>query len=197
MIHVPTSNTSPIATVHVAQYYHPNLYYVPSTRIEQPFIRNMSSSSQGNDAESMVGKESTAGNTTAKDGKDPMNLPAIPSFTGRSGDPLYDSISSAVSITNAALAQVEEKTDVLSTSVISRMRAFGSQASHVFRDGMVMYERRGQYGPQLVAGSALAFGGFVGLRRGRIPGVLVGSIAGGTAYANIYGIESFGLKKSD
>jgi hypothetical protein len=156
----------------------------------------MSSSSQEKEAASTVGRESTESNTTAKDGKDPK-LPALPSFTGRSGDPLYESISSAVSITNAALAQVEEKTDDFSTSVISRMRSFGSQASHVFRDTMVLYERRGQYGPQLVAGSALAFGGIVGLRRGRIPGVLVGSMAGGTAYANIYGIESFGLKKSD
>lgn len=125
-----------------------------------------------------------------------MKVPTLPSFTGRSGDPLYDSLSSAVSVTNDALARVEEKTDVISITVLSRMRSVGNQASHVFRDALVVYERRGQYGPQVVAGSALAFGGLVGLRRGRIPGVLVGSMAGATTYANIYGLESFGLGKT-
>ena len=121
----------------------------------------------------------------------PSELPKLPSFTGRSGDPLYDSLSMAVSVTNATLAQVEEKTGAASSTVLSRVRSIGSQARTLFRDGFVLYERRGQYGPQLVAGSALLFGGIVGLRRGRVPGALIGSAAGVGAYANIYGIEGF------
>mmetsp|Transcript_6654 Transcript_6654/g.18584 ORF Transcript_6654/g.18584 Transcript_6654/m.18584 type:complete len:162 (+) Transcript_6654:146-631(+) len=121
----------------------------------------------------------------------PSELPTLPSFTGRSGDPLYDSLSAAVSATNAALAQVEEKTGAASSTVLSRMRSVGNQSGHIFRDGFVLYERRGQYGPQLVAGSALLFGGIVGLRRGRIPGALVGSAAGIGAYVNVYGIDGF------
>ena len=121
----------------------------------------------------------------------PSELPTLPSFTGHSGDPLYDSLSAAVSATNAALAQVEEKTGAASLTVLSRMRSVGNQARHIFRDGFVLYERRGQYGPQLVAGSALLLGGIVGLKRGRIPGALVGSAAAAGSYANVYGIDGF------
>lgn len=121
----------------------------------------------------------------------PSELPTLPSFTGRSGDPLYDCLSTAVSATNATLAQVEEKTGAASLTVLSRMRSVGNQARHIFRDGFVLYERRGQYGPQLVAGSALLLGGIVGLKRGRIPGALVGSAAAAGSYANVYGIDGF------
>ena len=154
----------------------------------------MSSSSPEKEPASTGARPTMMESNTANEGKD-RKLPALPSFTGRSGDPLYESISSAVSITNAALARVEEKTEVVSNSVLSRMRSVGNQARHVFSNALVLYERRGQYGPQLVAGSALAFGGIIGLRRGRIPGIVVGSMAGATAYANVYGVASFGLKK--
>jgi hypothetical protein len=123
----------------------------------------------------------------------PSKLPTFPSFTGRSGsgDPLFDSLSVVVSATNAALARVEEKTGAASSTVLLRTRSLSSQARTLFRDGLVLYERRGQYGPQLVAGSAVLFGSIVGLRRGRVPGALVGSGVGVGAYANIYGVEGF------
>lgn len=142
-----------------------------------------------------IANANSAQTVTKKDDDGPFQLPSelpkLPSFTGRSGDPLYDSLSMAVSVTNATLAQVEEKTGAASSTVLSRVRSIGSQARTLFRDGFVLYERRGQYGPQLVAGSALLFGGIVGLRRGRVPGAFIGSAAGVGAYANIYGIEGF------
>lgn len=157
----------------------------------------MSSSIPASDGPSPDADEAAKTNklqTTKDDGPSfqlPSELPTIPSFTGRSGDPLYDSLSAAVSATNAALAQVEDKTGAASSTVLSRVRSVGSQARTLFRDGFVLYERRGQYGPQLVASSALLFGGIAGLRRGRVPGAFVGSAAGVGAYANIYGIEGF------
>ena len=166
----------------------------------------MSSSHPASDGASPdeVANANSAQTVTAKDDVPsfqlPSELPKLPSFTGRSGDPLYDSLSMAVSVTNAALAQVEEKTGAASSTVLSRVRSVGGQARGFFRDVFVLYERRGQYGPQLVAGSALLFGGIVGLRRGRLPGAIVGSAAGVGAYANIYGIEGFAFgdgKKSN
>ena len=116
-------------------------------------------------------------------------------FTGTDGDPLYDCLKSAVSTTNAALAAVEERTTVVSATVLSRVRSVGGIMQHSFRDAQILYNRRGQYGPQIVAGTACAFGCLVSLRRGRIPGAVVGAMAGAGAYANIYGIEIFGVAK--
>ena len=56
---------------------------------------------------------------------------------------------------------------------------------------MATYEHRGQYGPQIVAGTALVLGGAVALRTGKIPGVLAAGLGGAAAYGNVYGYEDY------
>jgi len=56
---------------------------------------------------------------------------------------------------------------------------------------MTTYEHRGQYGPQIVAGSAALIGGVVALRTGKIPGALAAGLTGAAAYGNVYGYEDY------
>lgn len=95
-------------------------------------------------------------------------------------------IHAAVETTNQVLAQLEQTQqrvrDTLQEPIHKTMHV-GQQVSEQID---TLYVRRHEYGPYLVGGSALLFGGFMALRRGRLPGALAGTLAGGAAYVAIY-----------
>ena len=49
-----------------------------------------------------------------------------------------------------------------------------------------MYQRRHEFAPQIIGGSAVLGGGFFYLRRGRIAGLLGATACGGASYAFVY-----------
>jgi hypothetical protein len=72
------------------------------------------------------------------------------------------------------------------------------------RKAIKVYETRHEYGPHIVAGSALLFGSIAGLRRGRLPAFLVGTSVGFATYVAVYEVDLykfpdiiFGKKKDD
>ncbi|KAL7528750.1 hypothetical protein ACHAXR_002611 [Thalassiosira sp. AJA248-18] len=106
-------------------------------------------------------------------------------------DPLLQSIKNVITLTNSALASFEEATDENSTMLVSRLQTLAKQGRHIATRAISTYEHRGQYGPQIVAGSATAVGAIIAMRRGKIPGALAGGLAGAAAYGNVYGYEDF------
>ena len=115
----------------------------------------------------------------------PKNL-----FTGKDGDPLRGGIKAAVKTTNVALSTMEDTTNAATTAMLSRVRVIGRQASFATGKAMAVYNDRKNYGPQIVAGTAIALGGLVTVRRGRFPGALAGVAGGGTAYVGVYRMDN-------
>mmetsp|Transcript_50828 Transcript_50828/g.75324 ORF Transcript_50828/g.75324 Transcript_50828/m.75324 type:complete len:134 (+) Transcript_50828:53-454(+) len=106
-------------------------------------------------------------------------------------NPLRSSLKTVVDVTNSTLATLESTTNAATDSFASRLRSLAIQAKPVLQNVADVYQARKEYGPQIVAGAAMAFGGAAALRRGKIPGALVGAFAGTGAYAGVYGVEVF------
>eukprot|EP00985_Skeletonema_marinoi_P007607 scaffold3348_cov79-Skeletonema_marinoi.AAC.1 len=109
---------------------------------------------------------------------------------------LKAAIKKVVNVTNSTLATFEQTTDESSTAFASRLTSLARQAKFIATRGMATYEQRGNYGPQIIGGTALVVGGAVALRRGRFPGALAGGLGGAAAYGNIYGYQDYYPAKS-
>jgi hypothetical protein len=122
------------------------------------------------------------------------NTPTIPSVN------LKSNLKSAIQSTNRALASLEDFVDINISAPVSK----GLQQSAVYTaKAKKVYEHRLEYGPYLVAGSAVVVGGIMSLRRGKISGALAGLLSAGAAYTAVYetktvenAIESAWPKKS-
>jgi hypothetical protein len=97
----------------------------------------------------------------------------------------------AVDATNSALQTMEHTVHNGEQFIGSRLRPLGRQFSYAGQRVVEVYERREAYGPQIITGAAVAFGGLTALRRGRVPGALMGALAGSGAYAGVYGVEIY------
>ncbi len=109
---------------------------------------------------------------------------------------LKAAIKKVVDVTNYTLAIFEQNTEETSTAFVSRFTSLVRQAKYIATRGMTTYEQRGNYGPQIIGGTALVVGGAVALRRGRFPGALAGGLGGAAAYGNIYGYQDYYSAKS-
>lgn len=98
-------------------------------------------------------------------------------------------IKGGVDSANAALAGLEASTENMGHPVIASLKTLKSEgdiaASHLSN----VYKHRKEYGPHIVAGSSLLLGGMVGLRRGRIPGIVTASATGLLAYVGVYELD--------
>src|SRR6056300_529558 len=81
--------------------------------------------------------------------KPPLQIPNIS---------LKTSIKTFVDVTNSTLATFEQATNESSTAFASRLMSFGRQARLFATRTMSVYDQRGSYGPQVVAGTALLVG---------------------------------------
>ena len=74
-------------------------------------------------------------------------------------------------------------------SEFSRARAIQNLCTQVAAQTRVAYERRHEFGPYYVAGATVTVGSITALRRGKIPGVTLGVLAGGFTYLALYNME--------
>ncbi|ACI65725.1 predicted protein [Phaeodactylum tricornutum CCAP 1055/1] len=95
-------------------------------------------------------------------------------------------IRKAVEATNRLLASLETTTDSVSKPLAKGVKKVEQEGSYLAGQVMRVYERRYEYGPHLVAGSALAVGGLMTLRRGKILGAASAALSGGLAYVAVY-----------
>jgi hypothetical protein len=95
-------------------------------------------------------------------------------------------VKATVDTANTALASLEQASKGVRQPVGSSLKTLGEQSSIVGEKFKYGYQRRHEFAPQLIGGSAVLGGGMMALRRGRIAG-LVGAVAtGGLAYAVVY-----------
>jgi hypothetical protein len=103
-----------------------------------------------------------------------------------SENPLRSFVKATVDTANTALASLEQASKGVRQPVGSSLKTLGEQSSVVGGKVKYVYQRRHEFAPQLIAGSAVLGGGMMALRRGRIAG-LVGAVGtGGLAYAVVY-----------
>lgn len=91
-----------------------------------------------------------------------------------------------VDATNAGLAQLQHTADVVRKPVNSGLETLEHAGTQVATTGRITYERRHEFGPYWVLGSFVGVGGFFGLRRGKGPGVVLGSLAASLTYVALY-----------
>jgi hypothetical protein len=103
-----------------------------------------------------------------------------PEETIRSG------IKTAVAAANNFLGSVETMTAGVKQPVESTWETVKTQSKSLADSTVYTYQRRREFAPQIIGGSAVIGGGIVALRRGRIAGVLGAAAAGGAAYAIVY-----------
>jgi hypothetical protein len=97
-------------------------------------------------------------------------------------DYLHDGVESV----NTFLSAVHDTADSFRGPILKGIDTVESGSSVIATKAMFMYERRHEFGPHIVGGSAIAVGGLTAVRRGRVPGVLVGVMTGGLAYLAVY-----------
>lgn len=99
---------------------------------------------------------------------------------------LRKSIHESVGAANKMLAALETTSSELSQPLAKGLSAVEQQGSSAATTAWHVYERRHEFGPYLVLGSAFTVGGITALRRGRFPGVFSGAVTAGMAYVAIY-----------
>ena len=99
---------------------------------------------------------------------------------------LRANIRKSVDATNQVLATLEEKSHVVSRPMVKGLKTAEEEGSYVAAKAIHAYERRHEFGPHIVVGTALIAGGIMALRRGRVAGVFSCILGGGAAYLAIY-----------
>mmetsp|Transcript_13659 Transcript_13659/g.24730 ORF Transcript_13659/g.24730 Transcript_13659/m.24730 type:complete len:149 (+) Transcript_13659:151-597(+) len=112
--------------------------------------------------------------------------------------PIRAPIKSAVGFTNATLADVEEAYHNVKSEVMPNLEAAATTVQAGAQHVVTVYEKRRQYGPAIIGGTAVVMGGLVTLRRGKVPGAFVGALSAAGAYVGVYGsLEDFSFGKKD
>ena len=118
-------------------------------------------------------------------GGDPKK-PLDPQEAFRSGIKM---VVGAVNNTLAGLEQVTEGVRKPTKATLHSMTTNASIAGKLTKD---LYNKRNEFAPQLIGGSAVLGGGIMVLRRGRIAGVVGATAAAGVAYGVVY--DQFSLE---
>ena len=91
-----------------------------------------------------------------------------------------------VDTTNTMLKQLEVATKNVQKPVTTVVETLEHYGTLVATQSRIVYERRHEFAPYYVAGATVGLGGIMALRRGRIPGVIIGVLAGGITYMALY-----------
>jgi hypothetical protein len=91
-----------------------------------------------------------------------------------------------VETTNTALGQLQVATKNVQKPVTTVMEEFEKYGTKAATQCRIVYERRHEFAPYYVVGATLGVGGISAWRRGRVPGVVLGALAGGITYMALY-----------
>jgi hypothetical protein len=99
---------------------------------------------------------------------------------------LRKSIHETVVATNGLLGSLEKTSGEISQPLVKGLKIVEHEGSNMASRAFHVYERRHEFGPHLVVGSALTIGGLVALRRGRFSGLFSGALTAGLTYVTLY-----------
>jgi hypothetical protein len=101
---------------------------------------------------------------------------------------LKSSIRSLVNSTNCFLGSLEDTTHTTKEFAASRLRPVLNQMKHGLEKGIVLYEQREYYGPQIIGATTASVASMVAIRRGKVPASLVGGVTAAVMYSVVYGL---------
>lgn len=115
--------------------------------------------------------------------------PSVESFAKLLETNLKASIKSGVESANNVLGSLEEQAEKYGRPVVSSLHKIEHEGEIVAHKVSSFYDKRKQYGPEIIGGSALVVGSIVGLRRGKIPALATATATGFLAYLGVYEID--------
>lgn len=92
--------------------------------------------------------------------------------------------------TNSFLGAVEEKSHMTRDFASSRIQPVLNQIRYGLQKVRIVYEQRQYYGPQIISASTATVASLVTMRRGKIPGTLMGGITAASTYTAVYGLPT-------
>lgn len=101
---------------------------------------------------------------------------------------LKSSIKSLVNNTNCLLGTLEDTTHTTKEFAASRLRPVVNQIKYGLEKGIMFYEQREYYGPQIVGATTAIVASIVGIRRGKVPASLAGGVTAISTYSVVYGL---------
>jgi hypothetical protein len=101
-------------------------------------------------------------------------------------NPIKSGIKAAVDVCNAGLQKVQVATEGIRKPVQSGWKAVSEESATIGSKASYLYQRRHEFAPQLIGGSAVLSAGFMTVRRGRLAGLVGGLAGGGLAYGIVY-----------
>ena len=130
----------------------------------------------------MSASEESSSSSSSSSKEETPTIPSVSSIR----DGIYQGVKATVSGANSVLASLQSTSEGIRKPVTSALKETEHQGTKMLSHCRVFYERRHEFGPYYVAGATLGVGGITALRRGRIPGVLLGVLAGGATYVSLY-----------
>eukprot|EP00536_Pseudo-nitzschia_multiseries_P015659 jgi/Psemu1/312332/fgenesh1_kg.927_\ len=95
-------------------------------------------------------------------------------------------IKSGVNAANSGLRLAQATFLNIKEPMSSAIQSIEDNGSVAFANAKTVYMKRKQYAPEIMGGTAVATGGYLLLRRGKIAGVLGAAIGAGAAYSVVY-----------
>lgn len=99
---------------------------------------------------------------------------------------LREVIKSVVNTTNVGLSKVHDIVESLKQPVFSAVQTVEEASNSAITNVKYVYQRRHEYAPEIIGGTAVTTGGYFLIRRGRIAGVLGATAGASAAYAVVY-----------
>ncbi|VEU43688.1 unnamed protein product [Pseudo-nitzschia multistriata] len=95
-------------------------------------------------------------------------------------------IKSGVSAANNGLRLAQTTFLNFKEPISSTLQSIEENGAVASKNAKTIYMKRKQYAPEIMGGTAVATGGYLWLRRGRIAGVFGAVIGAGAAYSIVY-----------
>lgn len=101
---------------------------------------------------------------------------------------LRSTIRSGVTAANGALASMESSTESIRKPMVTSIKTVGKEGKYLAQEASHLYSARREYAPHIIGG-ATVLGGLIGLRRGRVPAAIAGSLSGFISYLAVYQVD--------
>lgn len=108
-------------------------------------------------------------------------------------DQFKEAIKSAVASANDGLEKLHTKFEDIKRPITGTLQTFQDGSATAVDHVNHVYQRRHEYAPEIIGGTAVVTGGYFLLRRGRLAALMGGALGAGAAYAVVH--DEFDFEK--
>mmetsp|Transcript_25599 Transcript_25599/g.37423 ORF Transcript_25599/g.37423 Transcript_25599/m.37423 type:complete len:165 (-) Transcript_25599:47-541(-) len=127
--------------------------------------------------------------TTSGSASSSPSMDTAPIMIDEARKTVKSGIKTSVDVINTGLASLEEVSATVSEPVVKGIHTVEKEAKWLGQEASHLYTVRREVGPWLIGGSTLLVGGFTAMRRGRLPGLATGAVAGFATYLGVYQLD--------